>query len=91
MFVFALDLIDKVDLYNQIFDIDDFKEHRIDSYVWLLNTKDGNQYDDNAVFAKELYRIAMEKSKIPQEAIKIYKMQQRKKNLKKFVKGICCK
>ena len=87
----TLDLIDKVDLYNQIFDIDDFKEHRIDSYVWLLNTKDGNQYDDNAVFAKELYRIAMEKSKIPQEAIKIYKMQQRKKNLKKFVKGICCK
>ena len=71
----TLDVFDKIDNFEKVFDIDDFKQHRVDNYVWLMHTKDGDQLDDNAVFAKDLYRIASERGKIPQEAIAIYKKQ----------------
>ena len=61
----TLDIIDKVDLFAQVFDVEYFKKHRIKAYYEILKTMDGDEREDDAVFAKELYRLANEKGIIP--------------------------
>ena len=68
----TLDLIGKVDLFGEIFDIEDFKKHRAEAYFEILKTKDGDAKEDDAVFAKDLYRMAMEKKLIPEQSVKLY-------------------
>lgn len=68
----TLDIIGKVDQFREIFDIDDFKRHKADAYYKILKTKDGDSKEDNAVFAKELYRMAISKGLIPQKSIDMY-------------------
>ncbi len=81
----TLDIIDKVDQFGKIFDIDYFKKHRAEAYFEILKTKDGDAKSDNAVFAKDLYRLAKQKRKIPKEAIKRYKLFDR---IIKFKTGV---
>lgn len=73
----SLDLIGKVDPFRNVFDMSYFDSHKEDAYVDLLRTKDRDQFDDNAVFARDLFRIAQEKGKIPQGAIKRYRFDKR--------------
>lgn len=71
----TLDIFDKTDKFANIFDVKYFKANRSAYYAWLLKTKDGDYKDDNAVFARDLYRLALERGKIPQEAVDTYKRQ----------------
>ena len=76
------------DIFDHIFNIEDFKQRRNEAYAWLLMTKDGDQLDDNAVFARDLYRIALGKGYIPHEAYIIYKREKRKEILRKIKRRI---
>lgn len=69
----TLDIIGKVDQFGEIFNIDDFKKHRAEAYFEILKTKDGDEKEDNAVFAKDLYRMAKEKGVIPDASLNMYK------------------
>ncbi len=87
----TLDIIGKLDLYSNIFDVESFKNHRDEAYFQILKTKDGDSKEDNAVFAKDLYRMALEKGIIPQKSLELYKQyknKQRIKNMKKKIKSI---
>ena len=86
----TLDILGKTDLYRGIFDIDYFKKHREDAYFQILKTKDGDEKEDNAVFAKDLYRMAKEKGIIPEKSLKLYsnfKKEQRHVEIKKRIKN----
>ena len=82
----SLDILDKVELFNSIFDTSWFKEHRVDAYLDLLKTKDGNAFNDNAVFARDLYRAAFQKGIIPQEAIDKYNEQKKHAKIKRMLR-----
>lgn len=62
----TLDLLGKVDQFNQVFNIDEYKGNRKAAYSWLLYTKEGDAKDDNAVFARDIYMLVLDnKVKIP--------------------------
>ncbi len=84
----TLDLLGKLDNFSHIFNIKDYKKHRKEAFAWLLMTKDGDQLDDNAVFARDLYRIAVEKDSIPHEAYILYKRGKRINYLRKIKRKI---
>lgn len=69
----TLDIIGKVDRFCEIFNVDFFKKHRAEAYFEILKTKDGDEKDDNAVFAKDLYRIGKERGVIPDASYIMYK------------------
>ena len=77
----TLDLIGKVDQFGEIFDIEDFKKHRDEAYFKILKTKDGDTKEDNAVFAKDLYRMALEKGLIPARSISMYESYLKNKKI----------
>lgn len=68
-----MDIIAKVDQFGRVFDIEDFKKHKAEAYFEILKTKDGDAKEDNAVFAKDIYRMAKEKDIIPKQSIVLYK------------------
>ena len=68
----TLDIIGKVEQFGKIFDIEDFKKHKAEAYFEILKTKDGDAKEDNAVFAKDLYRMANNKGLIPDVACSLY-------------------
>lgn len=89
----TLDIIGKVDQFSGLFDVEHFKQHRAEAYFQILKTKDGDAKEDNAVFAKDLYRMAQEKGIIPQKSFQLYnkylkkqKMKRIKSKLKKMLK-----
>lgn len=82
----TLDIINKVDLFGSIFDVQSFKNNRKIAYYELLKTKDGDAKEDNAVFAKDLYRMALQKNIIPKESFTMYKRYNIKKNIKKALR-----
>lgn len=87
----TLDIIGKVDQFGEIFNIDDFKKHRAEAYFEILKTKDGNPKEDNAVFAKDLYRIAEEKGLIPEASFNMYRqylIKMKANKLKSWIKHI---
>lgn len=84
----TLDIIGKVDKFNKIFDIKRFKEHRAEAYYELLKTKDGDEKEDNAVFAKDLYRMSLEKGLIPKESFALYKKYKTKNSIKKILRTV---
>lgn len=75
----TLDIIDKVDQFGDIFDVADFKKHKAQAYFEILKTKDGDAKEDNAVFAKDLYRMAAEKGIIPEQSLTMYDEYKRNK------------
>lgn len=69
----TLDVLGKLDSFSQVFDIKKYKENRNKALAWLLEAKNGDKLDDNAVFARDIYHlILMEDFKIPNEAFAIY-------------------
>ena len=68
----TLDIIGKVDQFGEIFDVEDFKKHKAEAYFEIMKTKDGDAKEDNAVFAKDLYRMAKEKGLIPSASFDMY-------------------
>ena len=70
----TLDIIGKVDLFGKIFNIADFKKNRAKAYFEILKTKDGDAKEDNAVFAKDLYKMAKERNLIPRDSAYMYEM-----------------
>ena len=82
----TLDLIDKVDNFKDIFNIKYFKENRAKAYCAIMLTKDGDDKEDNAVFAKDLYRMALEKQKIPQKSFVLYRWCKVKNIIKKLLR-----
>lgn len=89
----TLDIIGKVDQFSGLFDVEHFKQHRAEAYFQILKTKDGDAKEDNAVFAKDLYRMAQEKGIIPQKSFQLYnqylknqKLKRIKNKLKKMLK-----
>lgn len=84
----TLDLLNKLDKYDGIFDVNEFSRNRDQAYAWLLKTKDGDLLDDNAVFARDLYRIAKANNNIPQKAFILYRKEKRKDFLRKVKKKI---
>ena len=84
----SLDILDKVYLYDKIFNISDFEAHRQDAYLELLKTKDKNHLNDDAVFARELFHLANEKGIIPQSALAKYKTEKRRTFIKNTVKKV---
>lgn len=76
----TLEALGKVDAFSQVFDIAAYKNRRTDVFFWLLNAKDGDALDDNAVFARSIYELIKEKQiPIPEEAVKRYDRELRKK------------
>ena len=57
----TLDLLGKVDDFGRVFDIKKYYRNRKKAYGWLLYTKQGDAKNDNAVFARDIYRLAKEK------------------------------
>ena len=72
------DVIDKLDSFSNIFDVDYFKAHRPEAYTQILLTKDGDEKEDDAVFAKDICRLASQKQCIPPKAIENYNSITRK-------------
>ena len=84
----TLDIIGKVDQFREIFDVDDFKKHKAEAYFEILKTKDGDAKEDNAVFAKDLYRMATGKGLIPQKSIEMYEKYLKKLKVTKLKNSI---
>lgn len=84
----TLDIIGKVDQFGEIFDIKDFKQRRAEAYFEIMKTKDGDTKEDNAVFAKDLYRMAREKGLIPDQSFYLYGKYLRKKRLSSIKRKI---
>ena len=84
----TLDIIGKVDQFREIFDVDDFKKHKADAYFEILKTKDGDAKEDNAVFAKDLYRMATSKGLIPRKSIEMYEKYLKKLKVAKLKNSI---
>ena len=81
----TLDLFGKVDEFNRVFDVEAYKKHKDEAYGWLLSAKNGDQKNDNAVFAREIYQLAKEKHvTIPKSA---YGFMLKNSAIKTMVKG----
>lgn len=80
----TLELIGKLDQFSQVFDIEQFKKDRVEAYYQILKAKDRDAKDDEAVFAKDLYRLASAKSCIPKNSIIKYRLSK----IKRFFKSV---
>lgn len=70
----TLDVLGKLDAFGNVFDIKSFRQNINEAYFWLLRTKDGNPYDDNVVFAVEIYNYIIDNNlSIPIGAQRLYK------------------
>jgi hypothetical protein len=58
----TLDILGKVDSFGKVFRVREYRENRKKAYGWLLNTRLGDEKDDNAVFARDIYHLAKEKN-----------------------------
>lgn len=87
----TLDIIDKVELFHNVFDIDFFKHNRDNAYFQILKTKDGGEKEDDVVFAKDIYELALQRNKIPRASLRKYRFYLIKKRfvpIKKFLKSL---
>lgn len=88
----TLDIIGKVNQFGKVFDIEYFQKHRAEAYFEIMKAKDGDEKEDNAVFAKKLYRMAKEKDMIPIISTSLYRIYKIlgvvlfKKRLKRILK-----
>ena len=62
----TLDLLGKLDNFSKVFDINEYRNDKSKALGWLLSEQLADGKDDNAVFAREIYRMAKQKKmKIP--------------------------
>lgn len=64
----TFDLLNKLDAFAEVFDVERFKREKVSSYIWLIKTSKGDKLDDNTVFAVDLYNRAKKLNKIPRKA-----------------------
>lgn len=64
----TLDIIGKLDSFSKVFDIERFKHNRAYAYHQILKLKDEDIKNDDSIFAKDLYRLALLNKKIPRAA-----------------------
>ena len=69
----TFDLLDCLEDFSNVFDIDYFKKHRVEAYAWLIETSKGQDLDDNVIFAKDLFDRAKNKEIIPKESFDKYR------------------
>ncbi len=81
----TLDVLGKLDLYEGAFNIEYYKNHRDEAFFHILKAKDGDEKDDNAVFAREIYRLADLRGIIPPGTIKMYKKYLRSRKSSQIV------
>lgn len=84
----TLDIIGKLDQFGEVFDVEHFKKHRVEAYLEILKTKDSDAKDDNAVFAKDLYKRANEKGLIPQKSLRQYKCWKQRQKVGTLMRGL---
>lgn len=84
----TLDVLGQVDSFSKVFDVEQYKRERNKAFVWLLDTKDGDALDDNAVFAKDIYDLICQSGfTIPEEALRNYKkLKRNRKNRNAIIK-----
>lgn len=80
----TLEIIGKLDSFSHVFDIEQFKKDRSEAYYQILKAKDRDAKDDEAVFAKDLYRLASMKHCIPKDSLTKYRLSK----VKRFIKRI---
>ena len=80
----TLDIIGKVDQFENVFDVDYFKKHKEEAYFEILKTKDGDEKEDNAVFAKDLFKRAKGKGLIPQDSVHMYEQYLKKQKIARY-------
>lgn len=80
----TLDIIGKLDGFAGVFDIEQFKKDRYEAYSRVLKEKDGDAKNDETVFAKDLYCLAMKKKCIPMDLLTKYRLSK----LKRFLKSL---
>ena len=72
----TLDALGAVEKFSAVFSLEDWKKNRSSAYAWMLQQKDDNEFKNNhAIYAKEIYKKAVENHTIPDEAIAIYEKQ----------------
>ena len=80
----TLDLIDKLDNFSQVFDINYYKEHKHDYYYWLLQRHYANDEMNEAVYQqflkKESFRLFVEKTE------KQFAKSQKRKQVRKIIR-----
>ncbi len=80
----TLDIIGKLDSFSHVFDIERFKKNRVLAYHQILKTKDEDEKNDDAIFAKDLYRLAQMNNLIPKAAFLRYKLTFVKRTIRRF-------
>ena len=73
----TLDILGKLDDYNAVFNVAEFKKNRVETYAWLLKTMNGDHANDDWPFAKANYELAVKYGKIPQESFVLYEKQKK--------------
>ncbi len=61
----TLDILDKLKQFDESFDIEKYQSNRSYAYFKILQLKNGDAKDDDAVFNRELYQRALAKKLIP--------------------------
>ena len=68
--------------FSHVFDIEQFNKDRVDAYYQILKAKDRDAKDNEAVFAKDLYRLALKNNCIPKASLIKYRLSK----IKRFFK-----
>ena len=75
----TLDVLGKVEQFSTCFDIKKYKHNRAKAFAWLLETKEGDMLDDNAVFARDIYQLVLKnRVSIPHTAYSLYRKKKAK-------------
>lgn len=82
----TLEIIGKLDKFSQVFDIQQFKKERSEAYYQILKVKDGDAKNDESVFAKDLYRLALLNNCIPKDSLIKYRFSKMWRFFKRIFK-----
>lgn len=83
----SLDVLNKLDDFSEVFDIQKYKSNRTKAFLWMLQTKD--KEGDESLFAKSIYDYMIRHNyQIPSEAVSQYEQMKRKTKYKQLVKRL---
>lgn len=83
----TLDIMGALDRYSGVFDIDKYKTHREEAFLWLLQTKD--KKGDDAIHAKLVYDYAVRSGFVfPKDSVARYEKRKMIKNTKDYLKSV---
>ena len=83
----TLDIMGALDKYSEVFDIDKYKTHRKEAFLWLLQTKD--KEGDDATHAKLVYDYAIRSGFVfPKDSLAKYEKHKMIQNTKSYIKNL---